>query len=110
MLMMIIYQFSLNLTCLIISLKIGKYRYKKSLYFALLFIVIKINYIFLKNFVLSNCLVNEIKSKVNHIFDRYPNENHYTISILLLIQHSDIISKKVQVFSLSVSNSYYDIY
>ena len=75
--MVLIYQITLSLAVLLIvyKLKNENYFYKRSLVYILIFYI-------------------------NHIFDRYPCENHQIVILCILLQHYEII--KVKILNLGV--------
>ena len=75
--MILIYQITLSLAVLLIvyRLKDENYFYKRSLVYILIFYI-------------------------NHIFDRYPCENHQIIILCILLQHYEII--KVKILNLGI--------
>lgn len=82
--MLVLYQLLLNfiIVCLVAKLKLVKEE-KSEFVYSLLFLVSCLNYF-----------------KVNHIIDRYPADNHYIISLLLVCQFWSLIKNKI--FNLAV--------
>ncbi len=84
--MLLVYQFTLCNAVMILVYRIADkdYKYKTNLAYAMIFLM-------------------------SHILDRYPCENHYIISLILLFQHWDVVKEKIMNLAVYCSVAGYTL-